>query len=37
MQSSSARTPKLHLAAEQSSTGESWIPPKEDTTCPRAK
>ena len=27
--SSSARTPKLQAAAEQPSTGECWIPPKE--------
>ena len=35
--SSSARAPKLQLAAEQPSTGENWIPPKKDTPCPRAK
>ena len=31
------RTPKLQLAAEHSSTGESWIPPKKGTPHPRAK
>ena len=31
------RTPKLQLTAKQPSTGESWIPPKNDTPCPRAK
>ena len=35
--SSPARTPKLQLAAEQPSTGESWIQPKKDTPRPRAK
>ena len=35
--SSPARTPKLRLAAEQSSIGECWDPPKKDTLCPRAK
>ena len=35
--SSSARTPKLQLAAEQPLTGECWIPPKKDTAYPRAK
>ena len=35
--SSSARTPKLQLAAEQPSTRERWIPPKKDTLCPKAK
>ena len=34
---SSARTPKLQLTAEQPLTGECWIPPKKDTTRPRAK
>ena len=33
---SSARTPELQLAAEQS-TGEYWITPKIDTPHPRAK
>ena len=44
MRSSSARTPKLQLAAEQPSTGECWIPPKKipppkkkDTPHPKAK
>ena len=37
VRSSSARAPKLQLAAEQPSTGENWIPPKKDTPCPRAK
>ena len=31
------RTPKLQLAAKQLSTEECWIPPKNDTTRPRAK
>ena len=35
--SSPVRTPKLQLAAEQLSPGECWIPPKKDTSCPRAK
>ena len=35
--SSSARAPKLQLAAEQPSTGECWILAKKDTPCPRAK
>ena len=35
--SSPVRTPSLHLAAEQPSTGKCWIPPKKDTPCPRAK
>ena len=30
--SSSARTPKLQLVAEQPSTGECWIPPKQNKT-----
>ena len=30
------RTPKLQLAAEQQSTGECWIPPKNGTVWPRA-
>ena len=34
---SPARTPKLQLAAEQPSTEECWIPPKEDTSRSRAK
>ena len=34
--SSPARTPKLKLA-EQLSPGECWIPPKKDTSHPRAK
>ena len=29
--SSPVRTPKLQLAAEESLTGEYWIPPKKDT------
>ena len=37
MCSSSSKTPKLQLAAEQLLTGESWIPPKKDTPHPRAK
>ena len=37
MHSSSVRTLKLKLAAEQLSTGECWIPPKKDTLHPRAK
>ena len=35
--SSSVRTPKLQLTAEQPSTEECWIPPKKDTPCSRAK
>ena len=35
--SSSMRTQKLQLTAEQQSTGESWIPPKKDTPHPRAE
>ena len=35
--SSPSRTAKLQLVAEQPSTGECWIPPKQDTPCPRAK
>ena len=35
--SSPLKTPKLQLTAEQSLTGESWIPPKKDTPRPRAK
>ena len=31
------RTPKLQLPAEQPSRGECWIPPRKDTSCPRAK
>ena len=37
MRSSSARTPKLQLAAEQPLKGEYWIPPKNDTPHPRVK
>ena len=37
MCSSSSKTPKLQLAAEQLLTGESWIPPKKDTPHPGAK
>ena len=37
MPSSSARTPKLQVAAEQPSTGKCWISPKKDAPCPRAK
>jgi len=37
MRSSSARAPKLQLAAEQLLTEECWIPPKKDTPHPRAK
>ena len=38
MHSSSAdRTPKLQRTAEQPSTAECWIPPKQDTPPPRAK
>ena len=35
--SSPVRTLKLQLAAEQPLTGESWIPPKNDTPHPRAQ
>ena len=35
--SSSVRTPKLQLTAEQPSTEECWVPPKKDTPCSRAK
>ena len=35
--SAPARTPKLQFTAEQPSTKECWIPPKKDTSCPRAK
>ena len=35
--SSPVRTPELQLAAEQLSTGECWISPKQDTPHPRAK
>ena len=35
--SSSARTPKLQLTAQQPLTGECWIPPKKDMPRPRAK
>ena len=35
--SSPTRTLKLQVAAEQLSTGECWIPPKRDTSHPRAK
>ena len=34
---SAAKTPKSQLTAEQSLTGECWIPPKKDTPHPRAK
>jgi len=34
---SSARTLKLQLAAEQPSRGECWIPPKKDISRPRVK
>ena len=37
MHSSSVRTPKLQLAADQPLTGECWIPPKKDTPYARAK
>ena len=37
MSSSSARTPKSQLAAEQPSIGERWIPPRKDTPHPRTK
>ena len=37
MHSSSARTPKQQLTAEQLSTGKCWIPPQRDTPRPRAK
>ena len=37
VRSSSLRTPKLQLTAEQPSTGESWIPPKKETPRPRTK
>ena len=36
MCSSSARTPKLQLTAEQTLTGDCWIPPKKDTPHQRA-
>ena len=35
--SSPVRTPKLKPIAEQASKGECWIPPKKDTSHPRAK
>ena len=35
--SSPVRTPQLQLTAEQSSTGECWIPQKKDTPHTRAK
>ena len=35
--SSSGRTPKSQLTAEQPLTEECWIAPKKDTPCPRAK
>ena len=35
--SSPVRTPSLHLTAERPSTGKCWIPPKKDTSHPRAK
>ena len=31
------RTPDLQLTAGQASTGEHWVPPKKDTSHPRAK
>ena len=34
--STSVRTPKLQLTAEQPSTGECWSPPKKDTPYSRA-
>lgn len=38
MHSSSAdRTPKLQRTAEQPSTGECWIPPKQDTPTSKGK
>ena len=37
MRSSSAKTPKLQLAAEKPSTGECRIPAKKDTPHPRVK
>ena len=37
MRSSSARTPKLRLPAEQSLIGECCNPPKKDTLRPKAK
>ena len=37
MGSSSVRTPKLQLSAEQPSREECWIPPKIDTPHIRAK
>ena len=37
MHSSSARTPKLQLAAEQPLRGGCWSPPKKDTPCSRTK
>ena len=37
MHSSSVRTLKLKLAAEQLSTGKCWIPTKKDTLRPKAK
>ena len=35
--SSSVKTQKLHLTAEQPLTGECWIPPRKDNPYPRAK
>ena len=37
MHSSSVRTPKLQVPAEEPSTGESWILQIKDTPCPRPK
>ena len=37
VRSPSLRTPKLQLTAKQPSTGESWLPPKNNTLHPRAK
>ena len=37
LSSSPMRTPNLQLAPEQPSTGECWISPKKDTSCPREK
>ena len=35
--SSPVRTPKLQLAPEQPSTGECWILPQKDISCPVEK
>ena len=37
LSSSSVRTPKLELSAEQLSTEECWIPPEKYTPSPREK